>query len=1051
MSVVVSSEFETQKRLIKDCLVNDLGYDYIGNLHDQFNKPVDEKRLTAYLYSRGYPRSGVVKAVKELRDLGEDRVTSLYELNKKVYSLLRYGITYSEPGQKEKKRLHYIDWEHPELNEFAVAEEVTVRYTTGKKSKRPDIVLYVNGIAVGMFELKKSCVEASQGIRQLITNQKREYISGFFTTQQLLFAGNVTQGLFYGTIETPEKFYLQWREDPKATDPVSVDVQHLRDQTKNPLRQGVISLCEKRRLLQIIHDFVIFDAGVKKVPRPNQLFANLAARPFIERGEGGIIWNTQGSGKSLIMAWLAKWIIEHVDDSRVVIITDRDELDKQIRDLFIDIDEKIRRAKSGADLRAILNKSDDRVVCSLIHKYGHNAGKDSGIDSYRRELLDNLPADYEAKGHIVAFIDEAHRTNSGKLHEAVRQLMPGATLIGFTGTPLLKKDKKTTLEVFGPYIHTYKFNEGVADGVVLDLRYEARDIDQDLSSEAKIDQWFEAKTAGLTQTAQDKLKASWSTLNKLYSSKERLQKIVNDIIFDMQTKPRLQRERGTAMLVAGSIYQACRYWELFQMAGFKRCAVVTSYEPTDASVRTSTSDPDQESEDEYKKRIYERMLGGQTVKDFEDEAKRLFKDEPAKMKLLIVVDKLLTGFDAPSSTYLYIDKSMRDHDLFQAICRVNRPDDPSKDYGYIVDYKDLFRSVQSAFADYTSEAFEGYDKEDVEGLIKQRALEAKAKMEGARDSLHQLLSEVPAPRDDAAHIRFFCEPPAGEDEADADSRKRSTFYGLVSALTRSFANCADRLVTDFNYTDADVAKIRMDAHNYNQLKDAVMLAAQDWIDLRSYQEDMRFILDTYVTAQDSTVVSKLDDTPLVELLLDNASTTPIDQILGGITGDDNAKAEIIDANLISEIIRKMPMNQTYYGKMSELLKRLIGERRLGALSYAEYLRQVTELARRIHSPEETENYPVPIRDSQAKRALYDFAKEQSDFDGLDIEDVASQVHLAIVDSVEVGWLANRAKQQRIKNAIAQTLEDYELLEPRIDQLVEEIYELATRQEEYFDD
>ena len=369
------------------------------------------------------------------------------------------------------------------------------------------------------------------------------------------------------------------------------------------------------------------------------------------------------------------------------------------------------------------------------------------------------------------------------------------------------------------------------------------------------------------------------------------------------------------------------------------------------------------------------MLGSQTVKDFEDEAKRLFKDEPAKMKLLIVVDKLLTGFDAPSATYLYVDKSMHDHDLFQAICRVNRPDDPSKDYGYIVDYKDLFRSVQSAFADYTSEAFEGYDKEDVEGLIKQRALEAKAKMEGARDSLRQLLSEVPAPRDDAAHIRFFCEPPAAEDEADADSRKRNTFYGLVSALTRSFADCADRLVTDFNYTDADVAQIRSDVHNYNQLKDAVMLAAGDWIDLRSYQEDMRFILDTYVTAQDSTVVSKLDDTPLVELLLDNASTTP----------------------------------------------------------------------------EETENYPDQIRDSQAKRALYDFAQEKRDLEGLDIEDVALQLHLAIVDSVEVGWLANRAKQQRIKNAIAQTLEDYELLEPRIDQLVEEIYELVTRQEEYFDD
>lgn len=1050
MSVVVSSEFHAQKRLIKDCLIHSLGYKYLGNLCDQFNKPVNCEQLEQYLDNRGYPRLAVVKAIDKLKDLTEDRVSSLYELNKKIYSLLRYGITYREAGQKDK-RLHYIDWEHPELNNFAVAEEVTVQYTSGTKSKRPDIVLYVNGIALGMFELKKSCVEASQGIRQLITNQRAMYISGFFTTQQLLFAGNESQGLFYGTIETPEKFYLQWREDPQASDETSVEVCRLREQTKNPLQHGVISLCEKRRFLQIIHDFIIFDAGIKKVPRPNQFFANLAARPFIERGEGGIIWNTQGSGKSLIMAWLAMWVIEHIDDSRVVIITDRDELDKQIRDLFFDIGEKIRRATSGSDLREILNTAEDRVVCSLIHKYGHSAGKGSDIEAYRRELLDSLPQNYQAKGHIVAFIDEAHRTNSGKLHEAVRQLMPGATLIGFTGTPLLKRDKKTTLEIFGPYIHTYKFNEGVTDGVVLDLRYEARDVDQELSNEARVDQWFDNRTAGLTETAKSKLKGSWATLTALYSSKDRLQKIVSDVIFDMQTKPRLKQNRGTAMLVAGSIYQACRYWEFFQMSGFKRCAVVTSYEPTDASIRTAATDPDQESENEYKKRIYERMLDGKSVKEFEDEAKRLFKDEPARMKLLIVVDKLLTGFDAPSATYLYIDKSMRDHDLFQAICRVNRPDDPSKDYGYIVDYKDLFRSVQSAFVDYTSEAFDGFAPEDVKGLIKQRAIEAKAKMEGARDSLRQLISEVPAPRDDAAYIQFFCASPGAEDEADNDSRKRNTFYSLVSALTCSFADCADRLVADFDYTPRDVARIRTDVHNYNQLKDAVMLAAQDWIDLRSYQEDMRFILDTYVSAQDSTLISKLDDTPLVELLLNNTSTTPVDSIVNAVTEDNNAKAEIIGANLTSEIIHKMPTNKAHFGKMSELLKRLIDERRLGALSYAEYLRQVTELSRRIHNPEETENYPDQIKDTQAGRAMYDFVCEQDVLDGANLGDLAHDLHYGIIESLEDGWLANRQKQQRIKRAISVTLREWGCPADKIDILVDQVYEMATRQEEYIDD
>ncbi|MGO3373189.1 type I restriction endonuclease subunit R, partial [Pseudolactococcus laudensis] len=444
------------------------------------------------------------------------------------------------------------------------------------------------------------------------------------------------------------------------------------------MRDGIISLCQKERLLSIIHDFVIYDAGTKKIARHNQYFANIAVRKRIASDEGGIIWNTQGSGKSLIMVWLTKWIIENIDNSRVVIITDRTELDDQIESLFIDVEEKVKRTSSSSDLREVLNTNENSIICSLIHKYGHNAGKQADVDQYRKELLKDLPSDFKAKGKIVAFIDECHRTNSGKLHEAVKVLMPDALLIGFTGTPLLKKDKATSLETFGTYIHTYKFNEGVEDGVVLDLRYESRDVDQDLSSKDKVDLWFENKTLGLTERAKTQLKQSWTSINKLYSSKQRLEKIANDIIFDMDFKPRLKNERGTAMLVANSVYEACKYWEIFTNNGFTKCAVVTSFEPNSTSVRTATSDLTREGEEEYKKSIYERMLNGQKLSVFEKEVKEQFKKDPAKIKLLIVVDKLLTGFDAPSASYLYIDKSMRDHDLFQAICRVNRPDGEEK-------------------------------------------------------------------------------------------------------------------------------------------------------------------------------------------------------------------------------------------------------------------------------------------------------------------------------------------------------------------------------------
>lgn len=833
---------------------------------------------------------------------------------------------------------------------------------------RPDMVLYINGIALGVFELKRSCVSTGKGIRQHLDNQKQENILNFYGTAQILFAGNEAEGLFYGTTGTPEKYYLKWKEDKKATDDLSAKIKLLQVKEANRLRNGVVSLCQKERLLSLIHDFVIYDAGVKKVARHNQYFANIAARKRIQDSEGGIIWNTQGSGKSLIMIWLTKWIIENITDSRVVIITDRDELDDQIESLFIDVEEKVRRAKSCADLRSILDKNEDSIVCSLIHKYGHNAGSQSDIDQYRKELLKDLPKDFKAKGNIIAFIDECHRTNSGKLHEAVKVLMPDAILIGFTGTPLLKTDKKSSIETFSTYIHTYKFDEGVADGVVLDLRYEARDVDQDLSSQDKVDLWFEQKTRGLTERAKLQLKQSWTSINKLYSSKQRLEKIASDIVFNMSLKSRLKDDRGTAMLVAGSIYEACKYWEIFMSMGFTKCAIVTSYEPTTQSVRTATTDLSQESEEEYKKKIYERMLGGKKLSEFEKEVKEQFKDEPAQMKLLIVVDKLLTGFDAPSATYLYIDKSMRDHDLFQAICRVNRPDGEDKDYGYIVDYMDLFRNVQLAVADYTSEAFDGYDKEDIEGLVKNRYDEAKSELEGTLTSLEALIENVPAPQADTDFIEYFC----GEDSED------------------------------------DVNHLRGEISGYNKIKEMIKLASCDYIDLKPYEVDMRYILDTYIRAEDTRVVSELGNMSIVELLLQGKTTTPVD-LVKDLPGNDEAKAETIDNNLQHEIVKKMSSNSVYYGKLSEMLKKIIMQRKVEAMSYEEYLRQVVELAEAILHPEERGNYPDEIKDSAARRALYDYFEENVE--------LTVDVDGAIRVSIQPDWKRNFQKQQRIRLAI----------------------------------
>lgn len=1030
----VDKERKLQNR-VKSWIINDLGYTFLGNLEDQNNRCIKPELLKKNLEKRGYKKELIDLAVSELVRLAGNQVDSLYKVNKEIYSLLRYGRQGVKDDDNKRQTVHYIDWKNIENNDFYLAEEVTTSCYDGHHYHRPDLVIYVNGIALAVFELKRSCVSVGKGIRQSLTSQRKENIQAFYHTVQLIFAGNEAEGLKYGTVGTIEKYFLEWREDIHAKDELSKTIKSL--QTDNKLRNGIISLCYKERFFSFMHDFIIFDAGTKKIARHNQYFANIAARAKIKEKEGGIIWNTQGSGKSLIMVWLTKWIIENIDDSRVVIITDREELDDQIESLFLDVEENVIRARSTKHLHGLLNSKEANIICSLIHKYGHNAGGQADVDKYLKELLRNLPEDFKAKGNIIAFIDECHRTNSGKLHEAVKTIMPDAVLIGFTGTPLLKKDKKTSLEIFGPYIHTYKFDEGVADGVVLDLRYEARDIDQDLSSKEKVDLWFEDKTKGLTVQAKTQLKQSWTSMNKLYSARQRLEKIASDIIFDMSLKSRLKNDRGTALLVANSIYEACRYWGIFNSLGFKKCAVVTSFEPDAASVRTATSDPDQTSEDEYKKSVYDRMLQGKGVMEFEKEAKEKFINEPASMKLLIVVDKLLTGFDAPSATYIYIDKSMRDHDLFQAICRVNRPDGDDKDFGYIVDYMDLFRNLQLAIADYTGGAFEDYDKEDVEGLLKSRYDEAKAEMVGAMASLGDLLQNVGDNPEDLDYIRYFCGD-ASESDADEFVGKRDILYSLTSSLTRSFADCCDRLVSDYKYSEKDVEKIRKDIYGYNRIKDMIRLASNDYIDLKPYESDMRYILDTYIKAEDSRVISKLNDMSLVEALIDKDTTTPVDAIIDALPGDDNAKAETIDNNMRHEIVKKMSSNPKYYGKLSEMLEEIIEQRRIEALSYEEYLRQVVELANSILHPEESGEYPDSLKDSAAKRALYDF---------FDDEALAISMDQAIHASLRSAWKRNAQKQNNIKGAIYKELLKYHD-KGRAENYVGEIFEIIERQEEY---
>jgi type I restriction enzyme R subunit len=700
MTPIGPREKDTQQRVIR-FFRDALGYAYLGDWTDRpHNRNIETELLTAWLTTQGHNARFIHQvqfALDKAAALGGSR--TLYEANRAVYGLLRYGVKVKPEVDAPTRTVWLIDWEQPERNHFALAEEVTI---TGTHTKRPDLVLYVNGLALGVLELKRSTVAVSEGIRQNLDNQQPTFIHPFFTTIQLLLAGNETEGLRYGVIETPEKHWLRWKE--AETHPEAGD---------NPLLRELGQLCRKARLLEIIHDFMVFDAGIKKTCRHNQYFGVRAAQERVQRREGGILWHTQGSGKSLTMVWLAQWIRERIPESRVLILTDRTELDEQITRVFQSAGETFYRAQSGADLIQTLAAPVERLIGALIHKFGASQpDEETDLSAFVAELQHRQPAHFHAPGHLFVFIDECHRTQSGKLHAAMKALLPEATLIGFTGTPLLKADKQRSLETFGPYIHTYKYDEAVRDGVVLDLRYEARDIDQSLTSPDKIDQWFALKTQGLTAVAQAQLKQRWGTLQKVLSARSRLEKIVADVLLDMATRDWLQSGRGNALLVAGSIYTACQFYALFErteLAG--HCAVITSYQPSPADIKgEATGEGLTEKLRQYA--IYRRMLAAHfhasedaamtQVAQFEREVKHRFIHAPGQMKLLIVVDKLLTGFDAPPATYLYLDKSMQDHTLFQAICRVNRLDGVDKDYGYIIYYKDLFHALERSVQDYGS-------------------------------------------------------------------------------------------------------------------------------------------------------------------------------------------------------------------------------------------------------------------------------------------------------------------------------------------------------------
>lgn len=974
------------------------------------------RRLNRYVYAGAENEFSAANIERAMEDLDEPLTDGLVRTSEKIYDALLLGKSYPETvgdGKMLSFNLRYIDWDNPQNNVFHVTEEFAVDSRDRQHNARPDIVLFINGIPFAVIECKAPHIPVEEAVGQMIRNQQAAYIPHLFKFAQLVVATN-KNAVKYATVGTPKKFWSVWKE--QDADWLQTRLKALvPDRMSTEQDRNIVSLFSPERVYELIRYFILFDANVKKVCRYQQFFAVREIMKTIAESDehgnrrSGVIWHTQGSGKSLTMVMLAKYILMELRDChpRVVIVTDRKELDAQIAATFAHTRLTPARATSGRHLVELVNSARADVITSIINKF----------NTVERQEVKNPSRD------IFVLVDESHRSNYGLMATRMRSVFPNACYIGFTGTPLMKSEKNTMAR-FGRLIHKYTIRDGVEDGAIVPLIYEGRFVEQKVDEE-NIDLWFKQTTRRLTEAQREDLRKKWSSIRRLTSTNARIKRIALDI-----SEHFIEGYKDTgfkAMLATNYKRDAIRYLQCFEQFGDLSCAVVIS--PPD--IREGVDDAD-EGADDLVVSFWNKMMQQYGDADrYEEAIKNRFCD--GEIDILIVCSKLLTGFDAPLCQVLYIDKELKEHGLLQAIARTNRLHE-GKDYGLIVDYRGLIEKLDTAMDMYSGAGLENFDGGDLKGVVVD-VMSAIGNLRSAYTQLVELFAPVGS-ISDAEAVEVFL----------ADDKMRQDFYTLLCAFGRAL-----HLVLNAEQAYNALSKEERQKYQdtfifFSKVRRSVKLQYCDAIDNAEYEPLMQNLLDTHLS-----VAGLKKITSPIDILNKDDFEKELEEL-----GSLRSKADAIASRMTRSISEKRDENPAYYDSFSKRIRDALALYREKVISEAEYLAKMRTIMEDYYAGKSTVSYPERIKTNVHAQAFYGVLTAL--FDEVEDEritpdfvaEVSEEITKIVASHSQVDWTNNKTIHDRISQDIDDLFYQYEkerglkLSFDLIDKIIDNVKTVALR-------